>query len=284
MTIEDIILQEDQRGISGLRSYLPSNFVAEAAELIMENLGRVLISTGFYILSSQSAETDGPPGAAAMASAIKVLGGEPVFVTDSSGLKPVESIAGDCEVVEFPVTNHFESSSFAHELLQSTPTSALISIERAGLSKDGSYRNMNNRKINEWTAKIDHLFDQHPRSVGVGDGGNEIGMGNLYDTITTLDGIHPNPSVTTVSKLVISSCSNWGGYGIVAAMSLIARRNLLPRPEQVEEWVNNCVAAGAVDGFSGERRAWVDGKPVSADMGCVEALDNLLTIAGVVKR
>jgi hypothetical protein len=44
--------------------------------------GCVLIVTGFYILDPGAPETDGPPGAAALAAAIKAAGHTPVLVTD----------------------------------------------------------------------------------------------------------------------------------------------------------------------------------------------------------
>jgi hypothetical protein len=35
------------------------------------------------------------------------------------------------------------------------------------------------------TARLDYLFDSGTPSVGIGDGGNEIGMGNLAEIIPT---------------------------------------------------------------------------------------------------
>ena len=66
MSIEDIILDRDSRGVSKLRGHLPANFCQEAAELILANPGTALIATGFYILASSLPETDGPPGALAI--------------------------------------------------------------------------------------------------------------------------------------------------------------------------------------------------------------------------
>src|SRR4030042_6882928 len=94
--IEDIILSHDRRGISSLRPYLPSRFCDEAASLIMENNGgtgkTALITTGFYIPAARAAETDGPPGALALATSLKPLGFEAFLVTDkytSPLLKPI---------------------------------------------------------------------------------------------------------------------------------------------------------------------------------------------------
>ena len=60
-TIEDIILQKDQRGISALRPFLPADFCTQAAQYVLDNPGTTLITTGFYILYGNAVETDGPP-------------------------------------------------------------------------------------------------------------------------------------------------------------------------------------------------------------------------------
>ena len=281
LTIEDIILQDDMRAVSGLRPYLSADFVTESAELLLERKGTVMITTGFYILSAKSAETDGPPGAVALATALREIGSEPVFVTDEYSSKVLAALSTGIEVVEFPITNHFQSAEFANNLLKEYAPSALVSIERAGLAKDGTYRNMRNVDISEWTARIDHLFDQHPYSIGIGDGGNEIGMGNLFKVIPDVKGLHENPSVTTTTCLVIASCSNWGGFGVIAAMSRRTGRNLLPSPEEVERMVEQCIKAGAVDGFSGDSKAWVDGKSPEEDGVCLRNLHEVLKAEGI---
>ncbi len=65
--------------------------------------------------------------------------------------------------------------------------------------------------------------------------------------------------MTRTTKLVIASVSNWGAYGLVAAMSVLAGRNLLPTVEEEEGMVRTCVDAGAVDGFTGDHAVRVDG-------------------------
>ena len=59
--IEDIILENDLRGISALRRHLPDDYCDRAARLITDNSGTAFIATGFYILKAEAAETDGPP-------------------------------------------------------------------------------------------------------------------------------------------------------------------------------------------------------------------------------
>ena len=50
-TIEDIILQRDQRGVSELREFLPPDYCHQAAQYVLDHAGITLITTGFYIVS-----------------------------------------------------------------------------------------------------------------------------------------------------------------------------------------------------------------------------------------
>jgi hypothetical protein len=62
-----------------------------------------------------------------------------------------------------------------------------------------------------------------------------------------------------VSRLVIASVSNWGGYGLVAALSSIVGRNLLPTVDEERRLVARTAALGAVDGTTGAPDGKVDG-------------------------
>jgi hypothetical protein len=84
-------------------------------------------------------------------------------------------------------------------------------------------------------------------------------MGNLAEIIPTLDQLPGDPAVTRVDQLVIASVSNWGGYGVVAGLSCLAGRNLLPSVEEDRRLIQRMVDTGAVDGTSGEGKYCVDG-------------------------
>ena len=73
-TIEDIILDQDKRGMLALRPYLPDDYCSQAAQFIIDNPGGVIIVTGFYVVMAEKPETDGPPGAIAIGEALKDLG------------------------------------------------------------------------------------------------------------------------------------------------------------------------------------------------------------------
>lgn len=282
--IEDIVLQDDFRGMSALKPHMRKDYMEGAASLLLEHSEKVFIVTGFYIMAAKAPETDGPPGAVAIGNALAELGSKIGYVTDVHSAGAVRALASEeHEVFEFPIASHYESAKFANELMSDEAPTALVSIERAGLVGDGTYRNFRGVDFTPHNAKIDHLFDQHPYSIGIGDGGNEIGMGNLKNVIPTIehDYLPKNPCVTTTTELIIASCSNWGGYGLVAAMSLMQSLNLLPSVEDAKQMVRDVVVAGAVEGMSGESKEWVDNRDLDADSVCLRDLHELLARNGL---
>ena len=259
-SIEDIILQQDKRGVSELRPHLPSDFCDQAARFIMDHPGHVIITTGFYITMSGGPETDGPPGAIAIGDALQSLGRRVTYVTDSYLGTTLRDLAGDgAEVVEFPIADVETSRRVASEILDRLKPDLLLSIERSGRTRDDTYLNMRDVDITPHTARVDYLFESGIPSVAIGDGGNEIGMGNLVDVIPTVERLPKNPAVARVDRLVIASVSNWGGYGLVAALSRLAGRNLLPTVKHETGLIRRMVDMGIVDGTTGDAVPMVDG-------------------------
>ena len=257
-TIEDIILDHDARGMLSLRPHLPSDYCSQAARYVMDHPGNVIIVTGFYILMAGGPETDGPPGAIAIGKALQALGRRVTYVSDQYTTPVLQAWADAADIIDFPIADIPESKQHAASILDRLRPSLLISIERCGRNKDDAYLNMRSRDISAQTARLDYLFDSTVPSVGIGDGGNEIGMGNLVDVIPSVESLPDLPAVVTVDRLVIASVSNWGGYGLVAALSRLAGKNLLPSVEHETRIIREMVEAGAVDGTTGEAIATVD--------------------------
>ena len=282
MTIEDIILDRDRRGISHLRPYLSADYATEAARLILDNPGTAFIVTGFYILDAGLAETDGPPGAVVIGGALNKLGYNVVHVTDRYASGIMEQTGGDFStVVEFPITDDDSSREFAANLLAEMNPSVLIAIERCGLTSEGKYRNMRGRDITDHNARIDHLFDSDVPSVGIGDGGNEIGMGNLAAEVPLVESLVKLPCITRTTKLMLASVSNWGGYGLAAALSEQSGNNLLPSIEEEQALVKKTVDLGAVDGMSAKQEYKVDGFTLEENSQTLQALHDYLGDRGI---
>ncbi|HSK08555.1 MAG TPA: DUF4392 domain-containing protein [Vicinamibacterales bacterium] len=262
MSIENLVLARDQRGVSALRPYLAPDFCERAAALVVEHPGTVLIATGFYVPSAGATETDGPPGAAALGQALEALGYRVLYVTDERSSTVVRGLVpAGSGVVEFPLAGHEESRRFAAGLIASHAPALVVAVERCGLTDEGLHRNMHGADVSAHHAKLDYLFVEGLPSVGVGDGGNEIGMGNLLPVIPLVMPTTEKPCVTKTTRLVISSVSNWGAWGIVAAMSRLTGRVLLPTPAQARATLERAVRLGAVDGVSGRATLSVDGFP-----------------------
>ena len=276
-TIEDVILQQDKRGMGQLRPHLPHDFCAQAAQFILDHSGDAIVVTGFYILMSGTSETDGPPGAVAIGNALQALGRRVTYVTDSFCLPALRDCVKDgTEVVEFPITGVDASRQFAADLLGRLNPSLLISIERSGRTRRDTYLNMRDADITPFTARVDYLFEAGVPSLGIGDGGNEIGMGNLTEVIRTVGSLPRDPAVTRVEKLVIASVSNWGGYGLVAALSRLVGKNLLPTAESETRLIRHLVDMGLVDGATGSAAPTVDGFTTTENGEVLDQLHRLL--------
>lgn len=272
--IEDIILQHSgPRAIHSLRHALPTDFCARAAEAILTYPGKVLITTGFWV--GGRCETDGPPGAIVLADVLCEMGSDVLFVSDrycSSVLRACR----DYRVLDFPIAGHEESRHFAESLLAQERPSLLLSIERCGMSEDRRYYNMRKDDISEYTAKIDYLFQGGVPSIGIGDGGNEIGMGNLLDAIQK-QGLPVNPCVTKVDLSVIATVSNWAAYGIIAYLSRKTQQNYI-RFLRIREILERLVALGVVDGVIKRPQLSVDGFSLSTIETLIDELSEAISL------
>ena len=249
---------------------------------MLSNPGPTLIATGFYISRAGAPETDGPPGALALGRALESLGRSVVYVSDHYTVPILLPFLGSAtQIVDFPIANDQTSGQFVAQLLTRLAPSLLISIERCGTTRAGVYLNMRGQDITAHTAKIDHLFLQHQHTIGIGDGGNEIGMGNLAHFIPRVATLPSSPSTVGATHLVISSTSNWGGYGVVAALSRLAGRNLLPSPEAEETMIRQMVDLGAVDGVTGASRYSVDDMDLDEHSRTLALLHDLLAEGGI---
>ncbi|MBQ2096399.1 MAG: DUF4392 domain-containing protein, partial [Firmicutes bacterium] len=171
-----------------------------------------------------------------------------------------------------------EGNAFSEDLLKNLQPAGLISIERCGRNVKGDYANMHGESVRSHTARIDGLFELAYGSVptiGVGDGGNEIGMGNLADVIEEqLDLV---PCRVKTDHLVIASVSNWGAYGITAYLEKLTGEKVFPGLDEVEGYLSRTVLLGSVDGVLLENVCSVDGYPLAESERVYEQLHLAVT-------
>jgi len=262
--IADVILSHDRRGISRLRPRLPADYVERAASCLVG--ASVLIVTGFIVAGR--GETDGPPGAIALARAVGGSGGRASIVSDGHTAFALMRMELDVEVLAFPMLDAADSLAEAARVLDRLQPSVVLAIERCGPGSDGCYRNMRGEDISAVTGCLDALVAAHRGvTVGIGDGGNEVGMGSLASACVE-ERVTPNPCVVAVDHPVIASVSNWGAWGLIAAMS----PTLLPTDAAFTQDLEALVCLGCVDGISRRSEPTVDGFTLEENLDVLRRL------------
>lgn len=268
-SIEEIALRHSSRGMTILQQYLQRDYCRRAAERLLE-LPRdtILLTTGFYVAGA--AETDGPPGTFCLASALKKLGFSPTIVTDRICQNLFEP-----ERIAVAYVDAADGPSVYEDLLQRYQPKALISIERCGRNSQNDYANMRGVSIAGETASIDTLFElasgrDDILTVGIGDGGNEIGMGNLQDVIAKE--LSLTPCTVTVDELIVATTSNWGAYALTAWLEVLSGRELLPPYGEMAAYLKRIVSLGCVDGVTKKQEPTVDGFSPSVEEEIYQAL------------
>jgi hypothetical protein len=265
-----LALDPGGRGIGGF--FVEGGALAAATAL--HRARRVLITTGFVVAEGAS-ETDGPPGAAVLGRALRRLGADVHYVTDAT-TRPL--LVASLGVLDEPadVAVYPGGAGAARRVLADVKPTHLVAIERPGRCRSGDYLNARGLSVAQWNPPLDDLFLRPPRrlvTIGVGDGGNEIGMGNVRTRIIRQGLLMARiASTVRVNHLVVAGVSNWGAYGIVAHLARLAGVPLVHAPALERRMIEACVKAGGHDGLTRRREATVDGLPLDTHAAIVELL------------
>jgi hypothetical protein len=259
----------------------------------------VLLATGWPDrpwVTPSIGELDGPPGAALLARNLHVtLGAVPIFLIEEelrpamaaaargagfAVLSPEQAIAAASSsaplhaaaVLGFP-TETGRAGAEARRLVESLDPKAVISVEKGSANDRGVIHNARGMDTTECMAKIDELVkvarEYGIPTIGIGDGGNEIGMGNIADAIREHVpygakckcpcGAGIAPALST-DALVTASVSNWGCYGIAACLSVMKNRIDAFHDEAMElRTLREAADAGLIDGNTGYVDPGADG-------------------------
>ena len=276
------------------------------------NRGDVVgLITGFpsrSFLGRGITETDGPVGAVYLARVLEeVLNAVPVIITDqtlqrycakpssTAGLlvTTVEQAlhakrgnvnAAAVTFVDCPVDDA-EAQVVAEKFMRELQPKALIAIEMPAIAADGFAHTASGRAIvHDHLAKAHHFFHLAEKlgvlRIGLGDGGNEMGMGNLRDTLAKLSPIGATIAAATEADVpVVGASSNWAAYAIGVCLEALSGSTQVNRSIDLAGIIRRCAEEGAIDGYSSRPEPKVDGTPISMNVALIEMMSWVVDMA-----
>ena len=133
-------------------------------------------------------------------------------------------------------------------------------------------------------AKAEGVF-----TIGIADGGNEIGCGLILDAVRDVQPfgrVSKNPedggiaTVTTTDVLVFAAVSNWGAYGVAAALAgLLGDLRVLHDTDTERRMLERCVDAGAMDGVEARLVPLVDGTSPAVQQSLLTMLREIVALS-----
>lgn len=283
--IEALVQEEVGRNISHLCDAARGGLFAAASSIATSPAPVVGVITGFYVPRAvpPAAETDGPIGAAlllrGLASSgvtVRLATDEPCRATCAAAL--VGAGIGDIPMDVVPLGASLDPLVAAW---QAAGVTHALSIERCGRAFDGRPRNLRGVDIGDFTAPLDELFLGGAwTKLAVGDGGNEIGMGALPRSLIAHDIMHGETiaCATAADHLVVAGVSNWGAWGLAAALAVLRpdwRVAMLEAldPARDRAIIEHAVAHGpAVDGVTALAELTVDSLDMSRHHAKLDAI------------
>jgi hypothetical protein len=235
-------------------------------------------------------ENDGPIGTVVLARALSAMGHSVRILTDPVAAPPfrglLRAIGLDVPVLEVGLEDEPLQERLAQE------SDVLCAIERLGGNPHGIIYGATGVSRAPFRANVDHLFNTArklgKRTVGIGDGGNEIGFGKVHQKLIAAvpefaftevtpcgGGVY---SVVETDVLLVANSSNMGANALTAGLALMRGDLSLCHTAEAEfELAHVGVGLGLIDGGTGELRAWCDGIPAEANAAVVQVLRTIVS-------
>jgi hypothetical protein len=239
-------------------------------------------------------ETDGPLGAVVLARAIhEATGAVPVLLTDHHSRESLEATAlaaglgiRTLDVAkEVAFTTHVltlgpgePDEPGAAALMDALDPCVMCSVERLGPAPDGIAYNASGNPAAAVRAHTERLFDLAASrgipSLGIGDNGNEIGFGRIYQAVVAHKAYGERLATRVATDVLVpANTSNWGAYAVVAAMAALLRTPDLAHDPATERRILDAnIAKGSADGSTGRNIDAVDGMPGHVSVSFVDMM------------
>jgi len=235
-------------------------------------------------------ENDGPIGSVVLARALAKLGYNVSVYTEIESLEPTREFAKliGCAV---PI-EELERAPGAQHTRLSGELDVAFTIEKAGVNEKGVQHSINGNSRLGTRAVMDGIItamnDAGKLTIGIGDGGNEIGFGKVFELAQEIlpfgkkcacgcgGGIVTSTATTYLYPVAIS---NWGAYALAAALAIGAERpEIALKPAEEEKLLKRAIELDCRDGGTGKAVFAVDGVSGEASMAFVRLLEELVSV------
>ena len=256
--VTPLLMSFQARGIGNfVRAPGAGNFNTAIHTLIQAN--RVLLCTGFNVAEGMP-ETDGPLGTAILAYACLRADKFVVVVADHhnahlvrSQLYVLDPACARNVVIEEVKANSTTPPGLWEDILARHSPDAVVHTEVPGRNRHGKYLNMRGIQISDFNAALDGIADlanaRGLNTVGVGDGGNEAGMGRIKG-IPKAPNQEEMQAVIPAAHQVIAWNSNLGAIALGEFVMSAAEKGPSCNESEFEKMLQVLFKEGAVDGIT----------------------------------
>ena len=293
---------------AGSRAVTGEPLTMHAAEALCRSVHEgdlVYILMGFVLLPHRVPEMDGMVSSMLLSRALVLaFGAKPVIVCPqdcAEAVKRCASVVGlhiyeDIATVrELPLSmgvvaftkDAEEAPAQAEAIIAGGLPAAVISVEAPGANERGVYHNAGGKDVSALEAKSDVLWHalraRGVPSVAIGDLGNEIGMGLIADHIRAFvpytapgecacgcgGGIL---AASSTDCIITATCSDWGCYGLIAALAYLRRDMEIMHSEEMEAEVMRVAARSGMIDMTGSLLPGIDGFDTKMNAGIVSLM------------
>ena len=265
----------------------------------------VYILTGFVLLPHKVPEMDGMVSSMLLARALVLaFGAKPIIVCPEDSVQAVKNCAAIvglhiyediADVLELPMSMGVQrftkdvsrAEDEADALLAQGMPAAVISIEAPGANDVGVYHNAGGLDVSALEAKSVVLWEKLSAlgvpSVAIGDLGNEIGMGKIADHIRSFVPFTAHGecscgckggilAASTADSIITATCSDWGCYGLMAALAYLKKDMEILHHEEMESEVMRVAARNGFIDMTGSLLPGIDGFSTRMNVGIVSLM------------
>lgn len=304
---------------AGARKYTGEPLTMHAAKLLCNTLQAgdlVYLMTGFVLLDNAAAETDGIVSTMLLARALVLaFDAKPVIICQEENMEAVRALSrtvglhfydtiegclqNPVSLAAIPFTKEkTKAAAQADALLQSGLPKAVIANEFPGENGVGEFHNAVGKRTTHLEAKADILFEKLQQAgvlnIAIGDLGNEMGMGTLSAHLARyVPGCAAEGCVcgcgggiaarTAADHILTATVSDWGCYGMIAAIAYLQGDMEIMHDAQLEKEVLTTAAKSGMVDMYGWTIPAIDGFDLQTNMAIVTMMRECIRYAPKLK-